>query len=222
MDKRLAPLLSALIEQVDIGVVVLDAEFSILNWNRFTSGRSGKDLRQAAGRPFSHAFPEADAERFNCQVGLVRDRHGSGHIRRREFHPLRHEGAFQGVDLHRGLDTTLNLVNSELKYKVEVTEEYDDLPEVKCTPSQINRVVMSPLVNAARTIEQFGRITLRTACNDDWVWTEVENSGTDIRTEALERLCDPVFSTKSLGKGAGLGPSLSHSIEQSRPAAVAT
>lgn len=222
MDNRLAPVLCSLIEQVDMGITVFDAEFKTLNRNRFISPRSGRNLLQATGRPFTQRVPETDAERCNCQVGLARDRHGSGHIHRRECPPLRHEGAFQRVDLHRGLDTTLNLVNSELKYKAEVTEEYDDLPKVECTPSQINRVVMSPLENAARAIEPFGHITLRTACNDDWVWTEVEESGTDITTEALERLCAPVFSTKSLGRRAGLGLSLSHSIEQSRPAAVAT
>ena len=69
--------------------------------------------------------------------------------------------------------------------------------------------------NAARAIEPFGHITLRTACNDDWVWTEVEESGTDITTEALERLCAPVFSTKSLGRRAGLGLSLSRDLARS-------
>jgi signal transduction histidine kinase len=127
----------------------------------------------------------------------------------------RTEGSeLQVADLHRGLDTTLNVVNNELKYKAEVIKEYGRLPEVECVPSQINQVVMNLLVNAAQAIEGFGRITLRSAHEGDWVWLEVEDSGSGMEPVVANRIFEPFYTTKPVGKGTGLGLSLSYSIVQ--------
>lgn len=124
------------------------------------------------------------------------------------------EEEFHVADLHRGLETTLNVVNNELKYKAEIIKEYSQLPEVDCIPSQINQVLMNLLVNAAHAIEQFGRITLRSGHQGDWVWLEVEDTGTGIPPQLLNRIYEPFFTTKPLGKGTGLGLSLSYNIVQ--------
>ncbi|MCG4454733.1 MULTISPECIES: ATP-binding protein [unclassified Pseudomonas] len=122
------------------------------------------------------------------------------------------EDEFRFADLHRGLDTTLNVVNNELKYKAEVVKDYGQLPAVECMPSQINQVMMNLLVNAAHAIEQFGRITLRSGHEGDWVWLEVEDSGQGIAPHLLNRIYEPFFTTKPVGKGTGLGLSLSYNI----------
>ena len=122
------------------------------------------------------------------------------------------EEAFRLADLHRGLETTLNVVNNELKYKAEVLKEYGELPEVECIPSQINQVMMNLLVNAAHAIDDFGRITLRSGQQADWVWLEVEDSGRGIEPHLLNRIYEPFFTTKPLGQGTGLGLSLSYNI----------
>jgi signal transduction histidine kinase len=124
------------------------------------------------------------------------------------------EDEFRPADLHRGLDTTLNVVNNELKYKAEVIKEYGELPEVECILSQINQVAMNLLVNAAHAIEQFGRITLRTGCDNDWAWIEVEDNGKGIDPKLLNRIFEPFFTTKPVGKGTGLGLALSYNIVQ--------
>jgi len=124
------------------------------------------------------------------------------------------EDEFRIADLTRGLETTLNVVNNELKYKAEVVKEYGHLPEVECIPSQINQVIMNLLVNAAHAIEQFGRITLRSGHEGEWVWLEVEDSGCGIEPKLLNRIYEPFFTTKPVGKGTGLGLSLSYNIIQ--------
>jgi signal transduction histidine kinase len=124
------------------------------------------------------------------------------------------EEEFRVADLHRGLDTTLNVVNNELKYKAEIIKEYSQLPEIECIPSQINQVLMNLLVNAAHAIEQFGRITLRSGHEDSWVWLEVEDTGAGISPHLLNRIYEPFFTTKPIGKGTGLGLSLSYNIVQ--------
>lgn len=127
------------------------------------------------------------------------------HIEEEEFRP---------ADLHRGLDTTLNVVNNELKYKAEVIREYGELPEVECIPSQINQVAMNLLVNAAHAIEKFGRIYLRTGLEQDEVWLEIEDTGKGIEDKVLNRIFEPFFTTKPVGKGTGLGLALSYTIVQ--------
>lgn len=116
------------------------------------------------------------------------------------------------ANLEAGLESTLNVVWHEIKYKAEVVKEYGKLPEVECIPSQLNQVFMNLLVNAAHAIDGCGRITLRTGYDDDVVWVEVEDTGKGIRPEHLSRIFEPFFTTKEVGKGTGLGLSLSYGI----------
>jgi two-component system NtrC family sensor kinase len=118
------------------------------------------------------------------------------------------------ADLHAGLDSTLNIVSNEVKYKAEVTKDYGDIPEVECLPSQLNQVFMNLLVNAAHAIDERGTITIRTSLHDSEVWVEVADNGKGIPAENLKRIFDPFFTTKPVGKGTGLGLSLSYSIVQ--------
>ena len=111
-----------------------------------------------------------------------------------------------------GLDSTLNVVWNELKYKAKVVKEYGNTPQIECLPSQLNQVFMNLLVNAAHAIDETGLITIRTGSNDDHVWVEVEDSGRGIPPENLGRIFEPFFTTKPVGKGTGLGLSLSYGI----------
>jgi len=122
---------------------------------------------------------------------------------------------WQWADLHRCLDSTLNIVSNEIKYKAEVVKEYGTLPEVECLPSQLNQVFMNLMVNASHAITaDRGTITLRTGCEDDQVWVEVEDTGSGMPPEVLGKIFDPFFTTKPIGKGTGLGLSLSYGIIQ--------
>ncbi len=118
------------------------------------------------------------------------------------------------ANLEQGLESTLNIVWNEIKYKAEVVKEYARLPEIECIASQINQVFMNLLVNAAYAIEERGTITLRTGCDTSEVWVEVEDTGAGIRPEHLARIFEPFFTTKPIGKGTGLGLSLAYGIVQ--------
>ncbi len=117
-------------------------------------------------------------------------------------------------DLHIGLDSTLNIVNNEIKYKANVVKEYGELPEVECLSSQLNQVFMNLLVNAAHAIEERGTITIRTGSKGDEVWVEIADTGKGIAPEHIKKIFDPFFTTKPIGKGTGLGLSLSYGIVQ--------
>ncbi len=117
-------------------------------------------------------------------------------------------------DLHSGLDSTLSIVNNEIKYKAEVVKEYGDIPAIECLPSQLNQVFMNLLVNAAHAITEHGTITIRTGREGDEVWVDIADSGQGIPPENLKKIFDPFFTTKPIGKGTGLGLSVSYGIIQ--------
>ena len=116
--------------------------------------------------------------------------------------------------LHDGLESTLNIVWHEIKYKAEIERDYGDLPDVYCIPSQINQVFMNLLTNAAQAIEKHGKIVLRSRQEDQFVWIEVEDDGSGISTEVIDHIFEPFYTTKDVGKGTGLGLSLSWGIVQ--------
>ncbi len=118
------------------------------------------------------------------------------------------------ADLHHGIDSTLNIVNNEIKYKVSVIKEYGEIAEVECLLSQLNQVFMNLLVNAAHAIEERGTITIRTGSQGDEVWVEIADSGKGIAPAHIQKIFDPFFTTKPIGKGTGLGLSLSYGIIQ--------
>lgn len=119
---------------------------------------------------------------------------------------------FRLADIHRCIDSTINVVNNEIKYKAEIVKDYGDLPEVECLPSQINQVIMNLLVNAAQAIEERGEIHIRTRVEDDGVRIDVRDTGCGIPPDVAHRIFDPFFTTKPVGKGTGLGLSLSYRI----------
>ena len=131
------------------------------------------------------------------------------------------EAEWQWADIRKGIDSTLNIVWNEIKYKAEVIKVYEDLPEVECLPSQLNQVFMNLLVNAAHAIEDKGIIFIRSGIEGDWVWVEIADSGKGIPPENLNRIFDPFFTTKPVGKGTGLGLSLSYSIIQKHHGRIA-
>jgi signal transduction histidine kinase len=118
----------------------------------------------------------------------------------------------QWASLEKGMDSTLNVVWNELKYKTEVVKEYAGIPDIECIPSQLNQVFMNLLINAAQAIDKHGRITVRTGQEDQKVWVEIQDTGRGIKPEHLSRIFDPFFTTKPVGKGTGLGLSLSYGI----------
>ncbi|MCK6391168.1 MAG: ATP-binding protein [Azonexus sp.] len=123
------------------------------------------------------------------------------------------EQEWQSADLHQGLDSTLNIVWNELKYKCQVVRDYGDIPPVYCLISQLNQVFMNLLVNAGHAIEQKGTITIRTRpLPDDQVCIEISDTGSGIPADRITRIFEPFFTTKPVGQGTGLGLSVSYNI----------
>ncbi|RBH56326.1 MULTISPECIES: ATP-binding protein [Pseudomonas] len=122
---------------------------------------------------------------------------------------------WQWSNLQQGIESTLNIVANELKYKADVVKDYAALPEIECLASQINQVIMNLVVNAAQAMgPERGTITLRGGSLGERIWLEVADTGSGMAPETVQKIFDPFFTTKPIGQGTGLGLSLSYGIVQ--------
>ncbi len=122
------------------------------------------------------------------------------------------EEAWEMADLHAVLESTLNIVRSELKRKARIEINYGNLPRVECVPSRLSQVFLNLLVNAGQAVGAEGKVTLSTGVEGSQVWIRVEDTGSGISEENLGRIFDPFFTTKPVGEGTGLGLSVSYAI----------
>ena len=118
----------------------------------------------------------------------------------------------QLADLNAAMESTLNVVWNELKYKAEVIRELGDIPNIDCIPAQINQVFTNLLVNAAQAIPERGKIFVRSRQEAETVCFEIEDTGQGISEDVQRRIFEPFFTTKPVGKGTGLGLSISYDI----------
>ena len=122
---------------------------------------------------------------------------------------------FQRVQVHQGVESTLRLLRHELGERIEVVTQFGELPEIECSPRQLNQLFMNLLLNAKEAIEQTsrpGRIRIRTWAEAGAVKVEVADNGCGIPTEHLDKIFDPGFTTKGLQVGTGLGLPICYQI----------
>ena len=124
------------------------------------------------------------------------------------------EAEFQKADIHEGIDSTLTLVQHELKNRITVNKQYGDIPQIYCYPNQLNQVFMNLFVNAARAIEDQGMIQIKTSADKADIYIVIADTGRGIPSENLNRIFEPGFTTKGSGVGTGLGLSISYNIIQ--------
>lgn len=124
------------------------------------------------------------------------------------------EAELKEVNLHDGLESTLNLLSNPYKNRIEVIREYGDIPLVECYAGQINQVFMNLLVNASQAIKDTGQVRIKTWCVEDKVKISIKDSGSGIPQEIIGKIFDPFFTTKQVGEGTGLGLSISYGIIQ--------
>ncbi|MEH1925749.1 sensor histidine kinase [Nostoc sp.] len=141
------------------------------------------------------------------------------------------EAEFKSVDIHEGIDSTLMILQHRLKAKpeqaeIEVIKDYGTVPLVECYAGQLNQVFMNILVNAIDALEENNtkytyqeikdnpsRIKIRTSVvNAIWVEIAIADNGVGISQEFQQRIFDPFFTTKPVGKGTGMGMSISYQI----------
>ena len=124
------------------------------------------------------------------------------------------EQRLAAVDVHRAIDSALNMVSSEIRFRAKLSKEYGEIPRVVGNAGRLSQLFLNLLVNASHAIARGGvddnEIRIRTWTERSRVFIEVRDTGQGIAPEAIERLFDPFYTTKSVGKGSGLGLWICH------------
>jgi PAS domain S-box-containing protein len=142
------------------------------------------------------------------------------------------EAEMKEVDIHEGLDSTLMILEHRIKAKpdriaIEVIKEYGNLPLVQCYAGQLNQVFMNILANAIDALDESlvnepeklitPQIRINTGLIEgDRVKISIADNGLGIPSAIKARLFDPFFTTKAIGKGTGMGLSISYQIISDR------
>lgn len=137
------------------------------------------------------------------------------------------EAEVKAVDLHRNLDSTLTILEHRLKAQpnrpqITVCKVYGELPLVECYAGQLNQVFMNMIGNAIDAIEERWsagnveiqpEIQITTSVRDrDQVQICIADNGAGIPEKVRSRLFDPFFTTKMVGRGTGMGLSISYQV----------
>jgi signal transduction histidine kinase len=139
----------------------------------------------------------------------------------KDFSRVDNDQTWQWANLQQGIDSTLNIVASELKYKADVIKHYTPLPDIECLASQLNQVVMNLVINAAQAMgPERGTITISNGVEGENIWLEVTDNGCGIAPDSVQKIFDPFFTTKPVGEGTGLGLSLSYGIVKKHRGAI--
>ena len=180
----------------------------------------GVPLAEGARDQIDRIKEELNLEFIRTDLGKLQEnfREGAERTKRivtdlRTFSRL-DEAERKTVDLHEGLESTLALLTNKLKNVVKVHRQYGNLPRVECYPGQLNQVFVNLLTNAADAIAGEGDMWITTNYDEaeDCVRIKVEDNGKGIPEEDIPKLFDPFFTTKDVGRGTGLGLSVSYGI----------
>ena len=127
------------------------------------------------------------------------------------------EEGFESIDVHTSVDNCLKLVHNQFKsHGIEVKKDFGDLPAIYTNEVQLEQVFINLLTNARDAIEATGRgqgqISIKTVLDGDFIEATVEDNGIGMDTKTKKKLFNPFFTTKEVGKGMGIGLSLSYGI----------
>ena len=126
------------------------------------------------------------------------------------------------ADIHEGLDSTLTMLNHQLKKKnIRVVKELDQhLPKIPLYVSELNQVWTNLIDNAVDAMEDQGTLTIRTRAEGDHVRVDVEDNGSGIPPDIQDNIFDPFFTTKTVGQGSGLGLDIVKKIVERHGASI--
>jgi len=124
-------------------------------------------------------------------------------------------------DINQVVETALLLVKPQINAQIAIEVNLGNLPELMIFPGKLSQVIVNILSNAidaiknADTSNEKPKIGIQTKIIKNTVFIEISDTGTGIPNEILTKLFDPFFTTKPVGKGTGLGMSISQSIVES-------
>ncbi|MGD1930841.1 MAG: sensor histidine kinase [Leptolyngbyaceae cyanobacterium] len=185
---------------------------------------------QAAAEEIDLEFLQEDLAKIIDSMQLGTDRICQIVLSLRNFSRV-DQSEFKPVDIHEGISSTLMILQHRLKAspeypEIKVIKDYGELPLVECYPGPLNQVFMNILANAIDALDEWNtrrtpaeikanpsQLTIRTSVLDNqWIQIAIADNGLGMPEAVRQQIFQPFFTTKPIGKGTGMGLSISHQI----------
>ncbi len=150
--------------------------------------------------------------------GIQRIAHIVGAMR--DFsHPASEEKT--STDINRAVETTVTIARNEWKYIADVELDLDNnMPLVSCYPDELNQVILNLIINASHAIADArgddeytkGSIHIQTCYKSGICEIRISDTGNGIPEKYQNKIFNPFFTTKEVGKGTGQGLAISHDV----------
>ena len=183
----------------------------------------GKNLKEIKQYKSDHDF----SERLN-ELSLLTDniidgaKRISGIVQSLRLFARVDEADMKPINIPESIDSALLLLQHKISDRIKIIKEYKAIPPMACYPARISQVFMNILSNAIDAIESKAEgtgedhIIIKTDVIKDkgysYVTVEIRDSGSGVPEEIIKNVFDPFYTTKPVGKGLGLGLSISNNI----------
>ena len=104
-----------------------------------------------------------------------------------------------------GIDTVLMLYHNQMKHGVEITRNYEAIPQILCYPDELNQVWTNLIHNSLQAMQYRGNLEVAAFLENGMVVIAISDSGCGIPEAIRDRIFEPFFTTKPAGEGSGLG-----------------
>ncbi len=176
----------------------------------------GAGRRASDERDLEEAMAELPEALADCEEGVRRAKQIVGDLQL--FAQGDRSPEMQSVDVTAVVRRTAALLRHRFADRIRIHLQLGAVPEVRGRPGPLAQVFLNLLLNAADAVGGRGNIWVETALESPWeaqpaaVRVRVRDDGPGVAPEHLDRIFDPFFTTKDVGRGTGLGLSVSYGI----------
>jgi signal transduction histidine kinase len=121
--------------------------------------------------------------------------------------------SLQFIDVTEGIDSTLVMLGQRLQSGITVIRDYGTgMPDIEANPGELNQVWTNIIDNAIDAMDANGTLRISTRANPEHVVVEIADTGPGMTPEVQARAFEAFYTTKDVGRGAGLGLDISRRI----------
>jgi signal transduction histidine kinase len=118
------------------------------------------------------------------------------------------------VDIHQPVETAIMLLGHELKHGIKLVRDFSELPPVSANPGELSQVFMNVMMNGIQAMGETGELHISSYRDNGMAVVRFQDTGKGIPTSCRDRIFEPFYTTKEVGKGTGLGLAISYGIVQ--------
>ncbi|MET0357777.1 MAG: ATP-binding protein [Cellvibrio sp.] len=198
----------------DLGQIIAEIDTSLSKLPPEAAGIVMQEIAAVKKRlDFDFLTEDFSAVISDCREGIARVKEIVQSLK--DFSHNVDEKDFSEVDINNAINTTLKVVNNEIKYFCDIELDLQLDTKVSANLGQIHQVISNLVVNASQAMRETGKrglLSIRTFSNENFAVVEIEDTGNGIPEEIYTKIFDPFFTTKPIGEGTGLGLNISYDI----------